>query len=118
MKIKLIKQLAKASFDNNSLNENKIKIVSSKLKRKDLRSYLRALKILDQENTLFVSMPITDDEKVKNALQIRFPNKKIVYTLNKDLLAGIKIVNNDLLYDFTLQGKIERLIGHFYDTND
>ncbi len=118
MKTKLIKKLAQESFANNKLDENRVKIISNKLKRKDLRSYLRVLKILDRESTLYVSMPITDDASVQNTLQIRFPNKKIVYTLNKDLLAGVKIVDNDLLYDFTLQGKIERLIGRFYDTND
>ncbi len=118
MKAKLTKQLAKESFDNNVLVEKRVKTIAGKLKRKDTRSYLKALKVIEQKNTLYVSMPVNYDESIQKALKFRFPDKKIVYILNKDLLAGMKIIDNDILYDFTLQGKIERLIRHLYDTND
>ncbi len=62
--------------------------------------------------------PVAIDEIVQNQLKIKFPNKKLVYTINKDMLAGMKIFDNDLLYDLSLETKIYKLIKRSYDFND
>jgi len=115
---KNIKQLAKESFDNNDLNENKMSMITARLKRTDARSYIRALKLLTQQKTVFVQTPVAIDATEEKQLKVRFPNKKIVYTINKDLLAGMRIINNDLLYDYSLEAKFDKIATKAYDTND
>lgn len=115
---KLIKQLAQESFDNNNLSDKKITLITARLKRTDTRAYLQALKLLTQQKTVFVQTPIAIDESAQKQLQIMFPNKKIVYTIHKDLLAGMRIIDNDLLYDYSLGAKIDKVLAHAYDTND
>ena len=115
---KIIKQLAKQSFDNRNLDEKKISLITVKLKKTDARSYIQALKQITQQNTVLVQSPIAIDAVVQKQLQIKFPNKKVVYTINKDLLAGMRIVDNDLLYDYSLGTKIDKISRHSYDFND
>lgn len=115
---KKIKQLAQASFKGKNLDERRINLVASKLKRKDLRFYLKELTLLKQQGTVEVYLSSDVDDQIKNQVQIRFPQKDIVYTIDKDLLAGMRIVDNDILIDLSLQDIIERLVTNIYETND
>jgi hypothetical protein len=114
----IIKQLAEESFNKNDLDEKKIHMITARLKRADARSYVRALKLLTQQKTVFVHAPVVIDATEQKQLQVKFPNKKIVYTINKDLLAGMRIVDNDLLYDYSLEAKFDKIAMKAYDTND
>ena len=118
MKQKLIKTLARESFENNELDASRVQLIVARLKRKDTRTYIRALKSIEQEQTVSVEVATHIDEMAKKQLQLRFPDKKIVYTINKDILAGMRIIDNDILYDFSVQGKIDRVMKHLYETND
>ena len=115
---KIVKQLAEESFEKKSLNEKKISLITARLKKTDIRAYIRALTLLTYQKTVFVQTPVAIDETSQKQLQLKFPNKKMIYTIHKDLLAGMKIIDNDLLYDYSLEAKIERLVKNTYDTND
>jgi len=115
---KIIKQLAEESFNKNDLDEKKVFMITARLKRTDVRSYIRALKLLTQQKTVFVQAPVAIDANEQRQLQVKFPNKKMVYTINKDLLAGMKIIDNDLLYDYSLEAKFDKIAMKAYDTND
>lgn len=118
MKQAVIKKLAQESFIDDSLNEKRVNLIVARLKRKDLRSYIKTLKLIQQRQTVNVEVSSAVDEMVGQDLQLRFPDKKIVYTINKDILAGMKITDNDILYDFSIENKIDRLVKHLYETND
>lgn len=118
MKQKNIKTLAEASFTDNEIDEKRVNMIAAKLKRKDLRTYIKALRLVQQQHTVTVEMPTAVDESAQQDLQLRFPDKKIIYSINKDILAGMRIIDNDLLYDFSLQNKIDKAVKHLYETND
>src|SRR5579872_2682018 len=96
---KQLKHLAMNSFQENSLDEQKANQIIARLKKKDARAYVRALRLHESQLAVNVSLPYPADEKTKKSLQIRFPDKKMVYTIDKELLGGMKIIENDILYD-------------------
>lgn len=110
--------LAKLSFTDNSLNQQKADIIVAKLKRKDARAYIRALRLHESYMSVNVLLPYPADQTLGKKLQIHFPDKKIVYTIDKSVLAGMRIIENDILYDYSLEAKVDRLIKNMYETND
>ncbi len=115
---KRIKQLAKETFEKDNLNQKKLALIIGRLKKTDARAYIQALKQIVQGNTVFVHSPVAVDETAQKQLELKFPNKKMIYVLNKNLLAGMKILDNDLLYDYSLETKIDRVVKRAYDLND
>lgn len=112
MTIKQIKFLSTKSFTRNDLDPKKVKIFTAKMKRKDLRNYIRAIKAIDEKNKITVIIPALKDFK-KNDIAIllkHYKDKKIIYQEDPNLLVGIKIIDNDLIYDFNLKNSLENLV--------
>lgn len=112
MTIKQIKFLSTKSFTRNELDSKKVKIFTAKMKRRDLRNYIREIKAIDEKNKITVIIPALKDFK-KNDIAIllkRYKDKKIIYREDPNLLVGIKVIDNDLIYDFNLKNSLENLV--------
>lgn len=118
MTTKQIKQLASISFADNKLDDKKISFIAAKLKRTDVREYVKMVQMMNGQRTVTVQSAQPADQSVLKQLSIRFPDKKILYTIDKQVLAGMRIIDNDILYDYSLDNKLDTLIKHLYDTND
>ncbi len=113
---KKIKVLAKESFFKNSLNQKKVKLIVKSLKRSELKEYIKALKLIEAKNTVFLTLSqrtkaeITED--ILKNLKSQFPSKKIELVFDPTLIAGIKIVSDDLIYDFNVKNTLEEILSH------
>lgn len=109
---KKIKQLASLSYLNNNLNQKTVKKISSKLDRKELKKYIKILKMLEKKKIVYITLPTSsvDKQMRKNLIEI-FKGKKIIFKVDKNLIAGIKIVDFDNVYDFSLSSKLNNIIA-------
>ena len=113
MTTKQIKNLAGASYSENILDAKKTNRISKLLNRSELKRYIKFLKALEQGKTIKVIM---SDIKTKNLLidefRAKFPNKKLEFLEDKSLIAGLKIIDNDNIYDFNLANTLGNLVSY------
>ncbi len=118
MSIKIIKQLANASYTGKDLDQAKASRVVKLLNRKELKEYLRLLKKQEQQNSIRVESAYSLDSEQMTLLQNLFPSKKMFYTRDASLLLGLRVIDNDIVYNFNLADSlksIEKLIEENYD---
>ncbi len=109
---KEIKILALKSFVRDNLDSRKVKFFVKKMTRRDLRTYIRTLKELESKKKIIVFLPSLEKVKTNEfnkQINRLFPNKKIVYEEDPNLLLGTRILNNDLIYDFNLKNTLENM---------
>lgn len=112
MKKKQIKRLALASFTKNNLDSKKVKRFTGKMTKRELREYVKYLKTYDLGKKVYVLVPNLleiDNPKMQKEFTKLFPNKKIIYKETPELILGIRVVNNDKVYDFNLQNSFESM---------
>lgn len=112
---KQIKQLAKASFTRGNIDSKKALRVARMLKRGELREYIKYLKTQISANKVRVLVPDLgkiDETKIKKHFSKFFPDKKIFVEQNPELLLGIKVIDNDIIYDFNLKDSFENMNGY------
>lgn len=111
---KQIDQLALASYTGNSLNRRKVEKLTSLMLRKDLKMYIRALKNWERKHSIEIIIPDDKYKKDLNFTTIRqiFPKKEIKYSTDPTLVTGIRIVAEDMAYDFNLKDTLEDIVEH------
>lgn len=113
---KQIKQLAKASFTRGNIDSKKALRVARMLKKGELREYIKYLKTQISANKVRVLIPDLekiDEIKIKKNFERIFPDKKILIEQNPELLLGIKVIDNDKIYDFNLRNSFDNMIEYF-----
>lgn len=109
---KQIKKLASFSFIRNNLDSEKVNNIARFLKRSDLREYLRALKSIESRRKVVVLIPNLSQLKKSNLQKTFgkiFPGKKILYEEDLSLIAGVRVINNDQVFEFSLKNTLENL---------
>lgn len=118
---KQIAILAKKSFTKNNIDYKKVKSIARLLKRSELKKYVKILKSIEKKNTVYFSLPVGNRDKIsKDTLEYLkrlFPQKNIEYVFDPSLMAGIKILDNDLVYDFSIKNTFKDLISHIKQVN-
>jgi len=116
MKKNVIKKLAEVSYTKNGLDRDKIAKITKKLKREDLRVYIKDLKTLEAKKTVTVTLP--NDAGI-NEIRAQFiklyPEKRLIFSIDPSLLTGIKVIDYDNEYELSLRGFLESSIRQ---TND
>jgi F0F1-type ATP synthase delta subunit len=116
---KQILQLVSSSYSKNKLDDKKVSKIASLLKRKDLKSYVRALKLQEKKSTVNIALPSAAVyNSSKRIFFDLFPGKSIIISEDKLLLLGGKIVADDMVYDFSLKNKLENFLTELEDTYD
>lgn len=108
---KQIKKLAGLSFTRNNLDDRKVDSIAKLLKRSDLKEYVRVLKSIEAQKKVQVVIPNLSMIKKGDLqkFQKMFPNKKILYEEDPSLLVGVKIINNDKVFEFSLKNNLENM---------
>lgn len=106
---KLIKQLAENSFTDYKLDSKEVLAIVDKLNRRQLKEYIRQLKKYISENSITVETAYPVSEETKKSLQETYKEKNIEYVLNKELLLGIKIYENDIIFSKNLKDTLENI---------
>lgn len=115
---KQIKILVTASYTDRDLDQEKVNQITAKLKRHDLKGYIRALKLFEKQLTVVVTLPTMPEKKEQEKIKSLFPKKKITYIIDPDLLMGIKIVNNDVIHELSLKNTLENISEHLSEVYD
>lgn len=110
MNIKKIKTLVLASYTDKRLNVDKVNKIAGLLTRKDLKTYIKVLKSYEKKNTVIVNLPfLYNDKKIFDKM---FKGKKIIYKEDPSLIAGVRIINNDIVYEHNLKNTLEDISAH------
>ena len=116
MKKKIIDKLVSQSYKKNSLDQKKINKISTLLSKADLKRYINGLKLAEKKKSLIVSSPINNQDLEK--FQKLFPNKKIIFKKDPSLMLGVRIVDNDMVHEFTLKNSLDKIISYMQENYD
>src|SRR5680860_1071882 len=109
---KQIKKLALDSYLGNSLNAARVKKIADRLTREDLKKYLRVLKDNEKQKKVTIVMPdidIKDKKEIERKFKNAFKDKKIYFETDPSLILGLKIINNDLIYELSLNDTFDKI---------
>ena len=116
MNSKKIDKLVLASYSNNILNKVSVNKISRFLSKLDLKKYINGLKLTEKKRSLIVASPINNLDLKK--FEKLFPNKKIVFKQDPSLLLGMRITDNDIVYEFTLRNSLDKIQDYIEQNYD
>jgi F0F1-type ATP synthase delta subunit len=113
MNIKQIKRLAVLSYTKNQLDIKTVNKIINQLDRKGLKTYIKAVKNIEKAKTVIIFTPSNNNKQnIENLVNKIFPDKKVLIKQDESLIAGVKVINNDDVYDFNLRNTLENLVQY------
>lgn len=112
MRKKQLKKIVDLSYSNELLNTDVVGKIANLLKRKDLKQYIKALKMKEKENNVIVDTPLSLSLEEKGFLEKLFLGKRIEYRNLPELILGIRITESDNIYDFSLSNKLGSIVSY------
>ena len=109
---RLIKKLATASFTNENLSFTKINRIVKFLNRSELKAYIKDVKnYRDSKTIILITSKLLEKDRLIKDLNKLFPDKKILLKEDKSLIAGIKIINKDIIYESNIKNTLQNLVS-------
>ena len=110
---KQLKKIAIESYTNGQLNEKKVKKIANFLSRQNLKEYIKILRELEKAKQVIVFVPrLYKNRDIEKQLSNVFGGKKIVFKEDSSLIAGLRVEDNDLTYELSLENTLENLKTH------
>ncbi len=106
MNKKKIKQLADISFVNKKLNTDTVEKITEKLNSKEFREYIKALKRVLAKTNVYIESASELDAKDKKSFEELYKNKTLVFRINPELIMGIRIIEDDMVYNLNIENSI------------
>ncbi len=107
---KQLKELVMASYKKSKLDAKTVDKIAKILSRKDLKAYVRALKLEQNRHQVTVALPSARLYNTSNnILGDIFPQKEILVVEDEDLLLGVRITDTDNVYDMTLKEEFDKI---------
>ncbi len=107
----VLEKLVNASYNEQDvLDQERVSTIADHLKRKELKTYIRALKKQEAKTSVVIETSLRGKDIVDITAQRLFPGKKIIYKHSPNLLLGIKVTDNDMVYDMNLAHSFEALL--------
>ncbi|MCL5439047.1 MAG: hypothetical protein M1268_03590 [Patescibacteria group bacterium] len=113
---KQFRLLAEASYTKNKLDSKKVEKIVKLLPRKDTKMYIKALKNKENKTTVSITLPRQPKKQIEKLFKNMYPNKKIIYNIDSSLIVGVKVIDNDLVYEENLKDTL-RQIADFVSQN-
>ena len=107
-----IQGLVVKSYKQDQLDESIVDLVANKLTRRQLKEYIKLLKQQASKKQVIVTVPKSLNSEERDMLQKLFNGKKIMYTVDPSMISGIRIVDNDVEYEISLDQIFQNLIAH------
>lgn len=109
---KQIKKLTTASYINNNLDSTRVNRIAKRLTRQELKLYIKLLKNYEKSKTvtLLVSSISGSNDIVKQIKKI-YADKNISVKEDKSLIAGIRIIDNDTIYDANIKNSLNEIVS-------
>lgn len=109
-------KLIALSYKDKYFDKKIVNKIVSVLSRADLKKYINGLKLAEKKRSLIVSSPVIDSDL--NKFRKLFPHKKIVFKKDPSLILGTQVIDNDIVYEFTLKNSIDKILNHIEQTYD
>ena len=110
MNNKQIRLLVQASYTKDKLDEKKVEKVVKFLSRSGLKAYIRALKLEEKKHKVYIALPSKSVyNKQRLDLENLYKGKEIIFEEDPSLLLGIRVLDNDMLYELSLSDRINKL---------
>lgn len=108
---RLLEQLVLASYSGKGLDAKKVEEISERLDRQDLKAYIRALKLMEQKKKIYIAMPKASVYNTsKKTIENLFPDKEFVFEEDPSLLLGIRVLDNDMVYEMSLRERLDSIL--------
>ena len=111
-KKKQLQKFITQSYKGGNLDSKTVNMIADHMNRQTLKQYLNLLKREEGKKQVTITSPKSIQETDKKALQNLFPNKKIIYILDPEMINGIQITDNDSEYEVNLNQTFNDIINH------
>ena len=112
-----LKQLVIESYTNGELDATKVNKIADLLSKKELLLYIRALKNWERQHEVILEVS-TEEGLDVSEIQDAFPGKKIVIEADPSLLLGMRITDNDDVYELSLKNSLDKITEHIEEQYD
>lgn len=112
-----VKLLVKESYKDGQLVKENVDYIAARLSRKELKSYIKLLKEEEIKQQVFVTSAETLSKADIDKIQKLYPGKIITSSVDKTMISGVRIVENNKEYEVNLNRRFHDIIG-FLSTND
>lgn len=109
---RVVKKLVQASFLQGKIDKDRVLRIGNSLNRGQLKQYLFELKKKEKEQILYVDIPFNHHELYQKELEKIFPGKRIIFRRDQNLLLGIRIVDNDNIYEISMNKVLTDLVDY------
>lgn len=107
-----IQGLVVKSYKQDQLDPAIIDLIANKLSRRELKQYIRLLKQQENKKQVIVTVPTSLTSEERDMIQKLFAGKKILYAVDPSMISGIRIVDNDVEYEVSLDQIFQNLLAH------
>lgn len=99
---KQIDKLAEISYIDNKLDAGRVDKIISHLSRAQSRDYLKALKKKENKLIVYIDYALSLSEENKKKFGDLFPDKKVIFRSDPQLLMGIRVTQDDMVYNLNI----------------
>lgn len=109
---KKLQGLVLESYNKGQLDADTVEFIAGKLNRSELKKYIQLLKQHENEKQVLISVPKSLTEDQHEMMQKLFNGKKIIYTVDPSMIGGIKVIDNDMEYEISLNQIFSDFLTH------
>lgn len=117
MNKKILQQLIIQSYTNGQLDPEKVNKIANLLSKKELQLYIKGLKNWEKQQKVIVDVPLVTTD-IKERFQELFPDKQIVINTDPSLILGVRIHQDDNIYEMSLKDALEKITEHVEEQYD
>lgn len=107
-----IKNLGELSYKNGELDQKTVEAIADKLDRRELKEYIRFLKSEEEKKLIRVTSAKELTDGSRKMIQNRFPDKKVLYSIDPTMINGIRIIEKDNEYEISLNQTFNDIISY------
>lgn len=114
----VLKELIAESYTGDELDVTKVMKIADVLTRTELKDYIRALKDQESKTTVTLTIPQGLEDLELEQFKDIFPDKKFMVEKDPDLILGVKVTDNDNVYEFNLRNTLEKMVEYIEQNYD
>ncbi len=118
MNKRILKELLSESYTGDRLDPIKVMKIADVLNRSELKHYIKALKENESNMSVTVTVPTGMEDLELEQYKDMFSNKHLFVETDPSLILGVKVTDNDMVYEFNLRNTLEKMVKYVEETYD
>jgi F0F1-type ATP synthase delta subunit len=107
-----IQGLVIKSYKADQLDPSIVDLIANRLTRRQLKEYIKLIKYQEGKSQVIVTVPKSLTGEEREMIQKLFANKRVLYAVDPVMISGIRIVDNDIEYEISLDQIFQNLMTH------